>query len=148
MPLVHTAHTLAKVKNPLLADGDRPEPRPGHRRGAGRRQADRLVANTPTEAHELMDLYDANPEQVAVVEPGVDLDRFRPRASRGPPPRRLGLPRDAHIIAFVGRIQPLKAPDVLLQALADLRERDPDAGHLTRSSPAGRAGRVSTGRPR
>ncbi len=82
VPLVHTAHTLAKVKNRLLADGDAPEPMA---RVIGEEhvvaEADRLVANTPTEARELMDLYGAHPNHVAVVEPGVDLDRFRPERS-------------------------------------------------------------------
>ena len=63
VPLVHTAHTLAKVKNRLLADGDAPEPLA---RVIGEEQvvaeADRLVANTPTEARELIDLYGARPE--------------------------------------------------------------------------------------
>ena len=62
VPLVHTAHTLAKVKNRLLATGDAPEPRA---RVIGEEQvvaeADRLVANTPTEARELIDLYGAIP---------------------------------------------------------------------------------------
>ena len=62
VPLVHTAHTLAKVKNRLLADGDAPEPMA---RVIGEEQvvaeADRLVANTPTEARELIDLYGAHP---------------------------------------------------------------------------------------
>src|SRR5689334_9619368 len=72
VPLVHTAHTLAKVKNQLLADGDKPEPMA---RVIGEEQvvaaADRLVANTPAEASELVDLYHADPGRVAVVEPGV-----------------------------------------------------------------------------
>ena len=127
VPLVHTAHTLAKVKNALLADGDRPEPRA---RVIGEEQvvaeADRLVANTPSEARELVDLYHASPAAVSVVEPGVDLERFQPTSDRRAARARLGLPLSGHIVAFVGRIQPLKAPDVLLQAAASLRERDPD----------------------
>jgi D-inositol-3-phosphate glycosyltransferase len=129
VPLVHTAHTLAKVKNLLLADGDRPEPRA---RIIGEEQvtaeADRLVANTPSEADELVDLYGADPSRVAVVEPGVDLDRFQPASAseRLAARRRLGLPVTGHIVAFVGRIQPLKAPDVLLRAAASLRAADPD----------------------
>jgi D-inositol-3-phosphate glycosyltransferase len=120
VPLVHTAHTLAKVKNALLADGDRPEPRA---RIIGEEQvsaeADRLVANTPSEARELIELYAADPARVAVVEPGVDLGRFTP-GDRTAARIRLGLPVDGHVVAFVGRIQPLKAPDVLLRAAADL----------------------------
>jgi D-inositol-3-phosphate glycosyltransferase len=123
VPLVHTAHTLAKVKNRLLADGDAPEPMA---RVLGEEnvvaEADRLVANTPTEARELIDLYGAAADRVAVVEPGVDLERFRP-GSKASARRRFNLPARGHIIAFVGRIQPLKAPDVLLRAIAEL---DPD----------------------
>jgi D-inositol-3-phosphate glycosyltransferase len=127
VPLVHTAHTLAKVKNRQLAEGDRPEP---DARVAGEEvvvsEADRLVANTPTEARELIDLYGAPVDRVSVVEPGVDLDRFTPpclgreTAVRTCARRRLGLPERGHVIAFVGRIQPLKAPDVLLRAVAQL----------------------------
>src|SRR5436305_14103363 len=127
VPLVHTAHTLAKVKNRRLADGDTPEP---DARVAGEEfvvsEADRLVANTPTEARELIDLYGAPVGRVSVVAPGVDLDRFTPAclgretAVRTCARRRLGLPERGHVIAFVGRIQPLKAPDVLLRAIAQL----------------------------
>ncbi|MEH1011980.1 D-inositol-3-phosphate glycosyltransferase [Micromonospora sp. CPCC 206060] len=131
VPLVHTAHTLAKVKNARLAAGDRPEPKA---RVIGEEQvvaeADRLVANTGVEARDLIARYDADPGRVAVVEPGVDLDRFRPPAAgqetvtRLAERRRLGLPTDGYVIAFVGRIQPLKAPDVLVHAIAALRGRD------------------------
>jgi D-inositol-3-phosphate glycosyltransferase len=133
VPFVHTAHTLAKVKNLLLATGDTPEPKA---RVIGEEQvvaeADRLVANTPTEARELVDLYGAELGRVAVIEPGVDLDRFCPplagseAAARLAARRRFGLPPDAHVVAFVGRIQPLKAPDVLLRAAAELRAQDPE----------------------
>ena len=78
-PLVHTAHTLAKVKNAALAEGDAPEPLA---RVIGEEQvvaeADRLVANTADEARELVDLYGAEVERVVTVAPGVDLEHFRP----------------------------------------------------------------------
>jgi D-inositol-3-phosphate glycosyltransferase len=129
VPLVHTAHTLAKVKNLMLADDDTPEPKA---RVIGEEQvvaeADRLVASTPTEARELATLYGAPPDKLTVVAPGVDLDRFAPPrrgrevADRLAARRHLGLPADDHIVAFVGRIQPLKAPDVLLRAAALLRQ--------------------------
>jgi D-inositol-3-phosphate glycosyltransferase len=135
VPLVHTAHTLAKVKNRLLADGDTPEP---IGRVVGEEQvvaeSDRLVANTPSEARDLVDLYGADLDRVAVVEPGVDLCRFTPpaagseTAARIAARRHFGLPLDAYVVAFVGRIQPLTAPDVLLRAAAELRSRDPDIG--------------------
>ena len=128
MPLVHTAHTLAKVKNRMLRPGDVAEPRA---RVLGEQQivaeADRLVANTPIEARELIGLYGADPARVSVVPPGVDLERFTPApGGKAVARRKLGLARDAVVVAFVGRIQPLKAPDVLLRAAAQLRSDDPE----------------------
>jgi D-inositol-3-phosphate glycosyltransferase len=58
------------------------------------------------------------------VPPGVDLDLFSP-GPRGVARKELDLPDDAFVLLFVGRIQPLKAPDVLLRAAARLVERDP-----------------------
>ncbi|GLW35558.1 D-inositol-3-phosphate glycosyltransferase [Actinoplanes regularis] len=119
VPHVHTAHTLAKVKNRLIAAGDRPEPKA---RVIGEEQvvaeSDRLVVNTGFEAQDLITYYQADPARVGVVQPGVDLERFRPGAADR---ARFGLSERDRIVAFVGRIQPLKAPDVLISALAELR---------------------------
>lgn len=118
VPLVHTAHTLAAVKNAALADGDRPEPA---LRGVGEQQvadeADRLIANTEDEAHQLISLHQADPARIDVVHPGVDLEAFTP-GDRAQARAALGLPADEPTVLFVGRIQPLKAPDVLLRAAA------------------------------
>jgi D-inositol-3-phosphate glycosyltransferase len=115
VPLVHTMHTMAKVKNAALAEGDEPEPR-GRERGEEEivRLADRLIANTDEERHELIDLYSADRDKVRVVHPGVDLSVFRPRATPQEPP----------LILFAGRIQPLKAPDLVLKASALLSDVD------------------------
>ncbi|MDF8265547.1 D-inositol-3-phosphate glycosyltransferase [Luteipulveratus flavus] len=125
VPLVHSMHTMARVKNSQLADGDRPEP-PGREIGEQQvvRAAAWLVANTEREASELIDLYDADPAVVRVIPPGVDLETFTP-GDRDTARAHVGLPPDAEVLLFVGRIQPLKAPDVLVRAAADLLERDP-----------------------
>jgi D-inositol-3-phosphate glycosyltransferase len=125
VPLVHSMHTMAKVKNDALAEGDTPEP---EGRIIGEEQvvaaADMLVANTDLEARQLVELYDADPGRVEVIHPGVDLDVFRPR-DPSTARARLGLPVDARVLLFAGRIQPLKAPDVLLRAVAVLLEESP-----------------------
>jgi D-inositol-3-phosphate glycosyltransferase len=125
VPLAHSMHTMAKVKNEALADGDTPEP---SARVIGEEQvveaADMLIANTDIEAKQLINLYDADPSRVEVVHPGVDLSVFRPvplSLARA----RLGLPADAVVLLFAGRIQPLKAPDVLLHAVSSLLAGDP-----------------------
>jgi len=121
VPLVHTAHTLARVKNASLAPGDVEEP---NVRVIGEEQvvadAHALVASTPVEAEELVELYGADPDLVHVVEPGVDLDRFVP-GDRDEARRLLGLPLDRHVVLFAGRVQALKAPDVLVSALGVLK---------------------------
>jgi D-inositol-3-phosphate glycosyltransferase len=125
VPLAHSMHTMAKVKNEALALGDTPEPMA---RLIGEEQvveaADMLIANTDSEAKQLINLYDADPGRVEVVHPGVDLSVFRP-VGQAAARARLGLPADADVLLFAGRIQPLKAPDVLLHAVAALLARDP-----------------------
>ncbi|MCE5292864.1 MAG: D-inositol-3-phosphate glycosyltransferase [Nocardiaceae bacterium] len=123
VPLVHTAHTLAAVKNLAIADGDSPEPAS---REISEKQvvaeADRLVANTSLEARHLIDLYGASPERIDVVAPGADLRTYTP-GDRLAARARLGIAPNEQVVAFVGRIQPLKAPDVLVRAVAELAAR-------------------------
>lgn len=125
VPLVHSMHTMAKVKNLELAAGDRPEPQV---RVIGEEQvvdhASRLIANTGDEAAQLKDLYAASPYAIDVVHPGVDLSVFSP-GDRLAARAALGIKPGAHLLLFVGRIQPLKAPDVLLRAVARMIEADP-----------------------
>ncbi|HEY3737582.1 MAG TPA: D-inositol-3-phosphate glycosyltransferase [Jatrophihabitans sp.] len=137
VPLVHSAHTLAKVKNAMLAEGDTPEPKA---RVIGEEQvvaqADRLIANTPAEADELISLYGADPVRISTIAPGVDLLTFCP-GPKEDARRRLGLDPSAPTLLFVGRIQPLKAPDVLLRAAARLREDISDLQVVVLGAPSG-----------
>lgn len=125
LPFVHSSHTLGRVKNLALAEGDSPEP-PNRLAGEERvvAAADLLLASTPVEARKLVDLYGAVPGKIRVVPPGVDASRFHP-GDRAAARAALGL-TSHHLLAFVGRLQPLKAPDVAVRALAALRRRRPD----------------------
>ncbi len=126
VPLVHTMHTMARVKNLHLAADDVPEPRG---REIGEAQvvdaATRLVANTAQEAAELVTLYAAEPDRVAVAEPGVDLAVFTP-GDRLAARAALGVAADAVLLLFVGRIQPLKGPDHAVRVVADLARSRPE----------------------
>jgi D-inositol-3-phosphate glycosyltransferase len=126
IPLVHTMHTMARVKNLNLAEGETPEPMI---RVQGETQvvaaADALVANTDAEAASLVSLYEACPDNVLVVSPGVNLKVFTPGAGRAAAREVVGLDKDAHIISFVGRIQPHKGPEVLIRAIAEMVSHSP-----------------------
>jgi D-inositol-3-phosphate glycosyltransferase len=128
VPLVQSMHTLGKVKNAALAAGDAAEP---DERIRGEAEviaaADRLVANTDEEAGQLTGLYRADPAKVEVVSPGADLRVFQwcgPQGSLAAR-RRLGIAPNAVVLLFVGRLQPLKGPDVVLRAAAQLLESVP-----------------------
>lgn len=133
VPLVHTSHTLAAVKNLSLAEGDTPEPA---LRAVGEQQvvdaADRLIVNTEDEARQLVSLHHADPARIDVAYPGVDLATFTP-GDKAEARAALGLSLDEQVVAFIGRIQPLKAPDVLLRAAAKL----PDVRVVVAGGPSG-----------
>jgi D-inositol-3-phosphate glycosyltransferase len=125
VPLVHTMHTMARVKNSKLS---RDQPVESDIREQGEaaivRSADVLTANTPDEAAELCSHYGARTEQIMIVPPGVDLHTFHP-CNQPKSRAEFGVAQDTQVILFVGRIQPLKAPDVLIKAVAELARRDP-----------------------
>ena len=126
IPLVHTMHTMARVKNLNLAEGESPEPMI---RVQGETQvvaaASALIANTDAEAASLVSLYDACPDTVHVVTPGVDLFTFTPGQGRSAARESLGLSPDSLILSFVGRIQPHKGPEVLIRATSELVKHSP-----------------------
>jgi D-inositol-3-phosphate glycosyltransferase len=124
-PVVHSFHTLGRVKNNSLAQGEEPEP-PSRLAGEERvvATADCLTAATPAEARQLVELYGAPPSKVRVVPHGVDRGRFHP-GDRLAARAELGVTR-RRVLAFVGRLQPLKAPDVAVKTLAVLTRGCPD----------------------
>ena len=126
IPLIHTMHTMARVKNLNLAEGESPEPMirvQGETQVAAAAQA--LIANTDAEAASLVSLYDACPDTVHVVNPGVDLFTFSPGTGRKAAREQIGTPADALIVTFVGRIQPHKGPEVLIRATSELVKHSP-----------------------
>lgn len=126
VPLVHTMHTMAKVKNLLLHSGEHPEPR---RREEGEQRivdgATRLMANTAAEAAELVSHYGADPDSIDIAPPGVDLAVFTPAFRSRSRAQRGVRPGSFHLL-FAGRLQRLKGPQVFLEAAALLRARRPD----------------------
>src|SRR5919106_427511 len=116
IPLTHSFHTLGRVKN-------------------------RTLAPTIGEAADLVHLYGADPRRVRVIAPGVDTEVFTP-GDRDAAKTALGL-AGRRVILFVGRLQPLKQPDVAVRAVAELTRREPDLGPISLvvlGGPSGRGG--------
>lgn len=91
------------------------------------RRSDRLVAVSEATADDLARLGVAPREAFRVVPLGLDLTRFDDLADgAGAGLRsRLGVGPDEVLVAFVGRLVPIKRLDVLLRAFARLGEAQP-----------------------
>ena len=121
VPLVHSPHTLARVKNNSLAPGDLPEP---VSRVNGETHvlaaADVIVASTDEEYRQLACLYRVSHDRLKTVPPGVDHALFTP-GDQAAAREQLGLSADDVVLVQVGRIQPLKGLPLAVAAAEQLR---------------------------
>ena len=124
VPIVQMFHTLGEMKNRVARSDDE---RAGPARLEGERhileRADRVVVATMAERTQLRFLYKADARKMVTIPPGVDTSHFYPI----PPDEAkqyIGLKPEDRMILFVGRIEPLKGIDTLIQAMSclDLRE--------------------------
>lgn len=123
-PFVHMFHTLGQMKNRIQATG--PSILPDTRITVETRVmdwADAVIAATPAEHAQLLWLYRGDRRKIHIVSPGVNLERFRPVAP-DVARQQLGIDEQTKLLLFVGRIEPLKAVDTVLHALAILKETD------------------------
>jgi D-inositol-3-phosphate glycosyltransferase len=134
VPIVHMAHTLGKMKN-LVAE-KRPEERETDQRVAVEADvadfADALIASTPAEENQLVELYGADRNKIHVISPGVDVQRFHPIPAAHAK-EHIAVCADRAMILFVGRIEPLKGIDNLLRAIARVVDRLPELRGTTES---------------
>lgn len=122
-PLVHTMHTIAAVKQELDPAAQE-SPRRRHAEAEIARAADLVTANTEREAADLQRIFGLEADSIALVRPGVDLEVFRPPAGID---RRSGPLRERPLrLAFAGRLQPHKGPQVAVEALGELRRMMPE----------------------
>ncbi len=123
VPILHMFHTLGIMKNRVAQNEAQKE---GIYRVDGEQRvlkhADRIVAATPAEVAQLQWLYHADTSKVVVIPPGVDTSRFYP-ISADEARAFISVPPDDQMLLFVGRIEPLKGLDILIQSMAILQER-------------------------
>jgi glycosyltransferase involved in cell wall biosynthesis len=124
LPFVQTFHSLGAIKRRVLGarDGSPPNRLILEREVAA--AADCIVATSPQERDDLVDLYGAPLEKIKIVPCGVDLQEFHPVA-REQARAMWGFPPDRFLVVFVGRVEAQKGIEVLLHAAARLRSLAP-----------------------
>jgi D-inositol-3-phosphate glycosyltransferase len=122
IPIIQMFHTLGHMKNKIARSPSESE---GAYRTAGEQEvmsiANRVIAATPAEVEQLTSLYTIDPARITVIPPGVDTSHFYP-IPQDEAKAVIGVPQDARMILFVGRIEPLKGVDTLIRAIAVMRE--------------------------
>ena len=121
LPIVHMFHTLGEMKNRIARS---PEERETPERVAGEKRilarADRIIVATLAEHSQLRFLYKASNRKLVVIPPGVDTSHFYPIPA-DEAKQYIGLKAEDRMILFVGRIEPLKGVDTLIEAMACLQ---------------------------
>ncbi len=124
VPLVHMFHTLAHLKNKIARNDDQKD---GQYRIDGEKKvlkkADKIIVATKDEKKNLIDLYHAREKKIKIIPPGVDTAHFYP-IPVDEAKEFIGMPMDEKMILFVGRIEPLKGVDTLIQAISQMRQAD------------------------
>jgi D-inositol-3-phosphate glycosyltransferase len=123
-PIVHMFHTLGEMKNRIArTDAERE----GEYRLNGERQVlgrvDRITVATLAELTQLRFLYKGDPNKMVIIPPGVDVSHFYPIPA-DEAKSFVGLKPEERMILFVGRIEPLKGVDTLIEAMACLQLKE------------------------
>ena len=117
IPHAVTFHTLALIKMQSRAGEVEPDERAVVEREA-MLSADRIIAFSPHERDAMARLYGADPSRVMLAPCGVDLTKFRPLDQKEAR-ERLGL-NGEKLLLYVGRVEPLKGLDLLVEAAAQM----------------------------
>ena len=116
IPLLQTFHTLGKVKETFLPNHQEPLTRLASEKTLVQ-TVDHILAFTPEEQQHLVSLYSTLPKKISLIPPGIDTNRFKP-IPQAEAKAHLGISKDQQLLLFVGRLDPIKGIETLLQALA------------------------------
>ena len=115
LPHIASFHTLGEAKIRARAEENESIVRIRSERDTLHR-ADRIVAVSEHERGNMIDFYEAPGDRIQVIPCGVDMDVFKPMP-KDEARRELGL-GDENVLLYVGRVQPLKGPELLLESVA------------------------------
>ncbi|MEJ2223274.1 MAG: glycosyltransferase [Desulfobacterales bacterium] len=119
IPHIVMFHTLGTVKNSAGLAEREPDLRIATEKKLAQ-TSQRILAPTDREKENLLKYCNTTAQKIGVVPCGVNLDLFRPMdktAAR----QRLGFDKDESIVLYVGRFDPIKGIDRLLEAIAHLK---------------------------
>lgn len=118
---------------PLVLHTEHGRPKPDRIKGRfvdriGAAGSDIVVAVSEALAVQLARGLAIPKRKILVVPNGVDTEGFRPRADTGRLRAELGLGPATPIIGSIGRLEPIKGYDVMIEAFARLRARSANSG--------------------
>jgi len=127
-PIVHMFHTLGLMKDAVARNEAEKETT---ERILVEHEimdfVDKIVAASPLDKAQMVELYGADPRKIVVIPLGVDLELFRP-IPRDEAMAAIGMDVPSHqrLVLFVGRLDPLKGLDTLLRAMCKLKQQEPE----------------------
>ncbi len=123
-PIIQMFHTLGVMKNRVaIGQHDRETDRRIEAERELLHTVDRVVAATPRDLQQMVDLYDAPAERIVVIPPGVDTELFHP-IPRWNAKEWIGSYNQKTVL-FVGRIDPVKGLDNWFRAMRRVVEIEP-----------------------
>lgn len=125
------AARLARVRRLIHTDHGRLTPDPWRSRRLHRmasRRTDAIVAVSQPLSAYLGRRVVADPSRLLTIVNGVDTDQWRPGPDTGVLRRELGVGPEVPILGSIGRLEPIKGYDVMVEAYARLRAGWPGPG--------------------
>ncbi len=124
VPFVVTFHALGRVRHEHQRGADSFPPRRVAIEHELVQHADCIIAECPQDREDLLRLYDADEDRMAVVPCGFDAEEFAPM-SRAAARQQLGLAQDEFIVLQLGRLVPRKGIDNVIRAIGCLPPETP-----------------------
>ncbi len=95
------------------------------------RFCDRIIALTELEKKDMVRFKFAPEGKIDVISQGLELDNYKRRPESGAAVRRsLGIPEDGLLVGMAGRLEPVKGPDIFIEAAGMVAKDRPAAYFL------------------